>query len=392
MKFSGDRLAGKFSFERRRVLGLTIVAFGFLALCNALQWFNVRNWGLGASEFLDLDATIKFVDCYETLGAQIYSVSNGAECSNYVYGFSLVAVSEFLGINHIPIHFLGYVLLAMLAYVIAYFLALLKIRLVLTIIVMIVVILSPPVSLLAQRANIDILIAFLILIGIQSIRIGARPIGFFLITLTVLIKFYTLPLLLLLLLEKPFRKSGYILSALVAFFATIANFSLIVALPSDGTYAAFGNRAVHYYLQAAQFYSINTPRVFGDLIGFITVIMVVLSLMVMNSRFKDIFDGLKVEKTLNVPNAFMILGISCYMFGMNYDYRLIFLILPLLVIPTRVHKTDKTVKTILVLTVAYTSFNSALFVQGIGDIVIGNIISLLVFLFLRPLIVPTGSR
>jgi CDP-glucose 4,6-dehydratase len=68
---------------------------------------------LGAEEFLDLDVTMKFVDCYETYGFQIYSVPNGTECSNYVYGISLVASANLFGVNHIPVRFLGFIFLAM---------------------------------------------------------------------------------------------------------------------------------------------------------------------------------------------------------------------------------------------------------------------------------------
>jgi hypothetical protein len=299
-----------------------------------------------------------------------------------VYGISLVASANLFGVNHIPVRFLGFIFLAMLAYVIAYFLSSLRIRFPLAIVIMSIVVLSPPISLLAQRGNIDILIAFLIAVGIQGIQNGRASLGFVLIMLTVLLKFYTLPLLLFLLFDKRFRKPEYIVSASIVLLVTMVNFSLIAVLPSDGTYAAFGNRAVYYYLQHAELFSLNTPRILGDLTGFTLVIVAVLSLTVLGSHFKSVFKDLRAEKSLNVPNAFLIVGISCYMLGMSYDYRLIFLILPMMTIRIPSFRVSKALKAFLVLAVAYTSFNSMTFVQLIGDFLIGCIISLFLFLFL----------
>jgi hypothetical protein len=131
-----------------------------------------------------------------------------------------------------------------------------------------------------------------------------------------------------------------------------------------------------------ELFSPNTPRILGDLTGFTLVIVAVLSLTVLGSHFKSVFKDLRVEKSLNVPNAFLIVGISCYMLGMSYDYRLIFLILPMMTIRIPSFRVSKALKAFLVLAVAYTSFNSMTFVQLIGDFLIGCLISLFLFLFL----------
>lgn len=392
MKISVFLFRGGVNFEIRRFLELTLIAFAILIICNSLNWINVRVWGLGASEFLDLEATVNFVNCFEVSGASIYSISSDLNCSNYVYGISLVFLADIFGINHIPIHLLGIVFLGMLAFVLAYFVSAIKVRFFSATSIMIILVLSPPISLLAQRGNIDILIAFLVLIGIESIRYGMRVIGFVLIALTVLIKFYTLPLMLLILLQKQFRKPFYFASALILNAATMVNFSMIRALPSDGTYAAFGNRAIYYYLQDLRLFHPQTPRFLGDLTGLILVTLVIIFMTLLNRIYKTAFDCFVLKKNLEVPNAFLLIGISCYMFGMSYDYRLIFLMLPMILIQGRGLVGDRLVQTLLILTVAFTSFNSTLLVQFVGDIVIGVVISLLIFLFLRSIRARTDSR
>jgi len=352
----------------------------------------VKIWGLGAREFLDLEVTVNFVNCYERFGTQIYSVPNGVDCSNYVYGFLFVAAGDLFGINHIPIRFLGFVFLAILAFVIAYFLSALKVKYVSALALMLILVLSPPISLLAQRGNIDILIAFLTILGFHAIRHRFNVIGFVLITLTVFIKFYTLPLLFLLLFQKVFRKPIYFISTLVVLIASVVNFSLIKTLPSDGVYAAFGNRAIYYYLQDAQLFHRNTPHLFGDLSGLIIVISVVIALLAVDTRFKNIFSGLVLDKSLGASYAFLCIGLSCYLFGMSYDYRLVFFLLPMLLFQTRIDLFDRMFKYFFIIAIAYTSFNGVYFVQLVGDILIGLLTSFLLFLFLRSALGLPGSR
>jgi hypothetical protein len=323
---------------------------------------------------------------------KIYSVPDGMECSNYVYGIPLVATARLFGINQVPISIVGHIFLAMLAFVIAYFLSILKIRLRSAVMVMVFLVLSPTVSLLAQRGNIDILIAFLILMGITASQNGLRPIGFFLIASTALIKFYTLPLLLVLLFQKQFRKPVYISSGSIVLFGVVANFSLIRALPSNGNYGAFGNRGIYFYLQDAQIFSIDTPRILGDFVGLVLLMSVMIVFIAIDFRFKRVFKGLKIDGDIDVQNAFLIVGIACYLFGMSYDYRLIYLILPMLLFKSRNLSSDKILKYSLILTVAWTSFNSSLFLQLVGDIVIGGLIGLYLFFFLRRLKVVSDSR
>ena len=377
------RVEGDFPFEFRRVISLTSITFLFLVVCNSFNWPNVKFWGLGAKEFLDLEVTMNFVDCYEKYGSQIYSVPNGVDCSNYVYGFLLVAAGDLFGINHISTSILGFIFLAILAYVIAYFLSALKVKFVSSLVIMLVLVLSPPVSLLAQRANIDIFIAFLTILGFQAIQHRVNAIGFVLIALTVLIKFYTLPLLFLLLFQKTFRKPIYFISTLVILVVAIINFSLIKSLPADGVYAAFGNRSFYYYLQDAQLLPTNIPNFFRDLSGLVLVITVVVALLVVDSRFKNISGDLTLDKRLDAPNAFLCIGLSCYMFGMSYDYRLIFFLLPMLLFQTEVIFFDGIFKYFFITAIAFTSFNTNIFVQLVGDILIGLLTSFLLFLFLR---------
>jgi hypothetical protein len=386
------RVIREFPVEKRRITTLTSLTFLFLVLCNSFHWPNVNAWGLGNKDFPDLEATLSFVNCFEDFGLKIYSVPDPMECSNYVYGIPLVATARIFGIHQISISILGHIFLAMLAFVFAYFLSISKIRLRSAVVAMVFLVLTPPISLLAQRGNIDILIAFLILVGIKASQNGLRPIGFFLIATTALIKFYTLPLLLVLLLQKQFRKPVYISSGLIVLFGVVANFSLIRTLPSNGNYGAFGNRGIYFYLQDAQLFSIDTPRILGDLVGLVLLMSVIFTLALVDFRFKRVFKGLKVDGDIDVQNAFLIVGITCYLFGMNYDYRLIYLILPMLVFKERNLFSDKILKYFLILTVAWTSFNASLFVQLVGDIVIGSLTGLYLFFFLRRLKVVFGSR
>jgi hypothetical protein len=353
--------------------------FVLMISLNITRWVNVSYWGLGGREFLDLNATFDFVSCYQDHGFKIYSIPASDSCGNYVYGVALLILGNFFLVSKWSVTITGYVLLALFSYIIARFVTGMKLRLNVALLLSLSLVVSPPFSLLAQRANIDILILFLLILAIDLKGREKNLFSFFLLALTVLIKFYTLPFLLIVLFQKPYVKFAYWAAGSLITLLTIWNYLLVKELPSQGNYAAFGNKAAFFYLQSAGLLSDQTTKVIGDLIGYLLILIVACFIATGKKAFFPGGTYFAFAREMNLQNAILIVGVSCYVFGMNYDYRLVFLILPLISIRFADSESVNLLKILLMISILFMSYNSSLFIQGIGDVLLGIVIS---FLFL----------
>lgn len=387
MVSSNEVMEANSSIKKANLFAVSLIAYVILVIFNVKQWPNVTGWGLGASQFLDLDTTMGFIECFEKHGISIYSINDGSNCSNYVYGLALVLFGKVLHLDLFPISVFGYLFLAILAFSIAYFLSLAKLGFKSAILISTLLIISPPFSLLAQRGNIDIFVILLVILGVTAFQRDRFFFAFLLIAITVLLKFYTLPLFLILVMQSGFKRFFYRATGALIVLLGVVNFLMIPTLPSNGTYAAFGNRAIYFYLTDAGLLSLDVPQIVGDLIGLLLLLTLITLFTVLKRKGSQNLEVNSSDFQLNVPSSFLIVSFSCYIFGMNYDYRLVFLILPLLVFRTEY----KIVQYIAVILISITSFNSHYFIQLIGDVIIGTAMGYLIFLFLNQIFQSRGQ-
>jgi hypothetical protein len=191
----------------------------------------------------------------------------------------------------------------------------------------ILIVLSPPVLLLAERGNFDILM--FALIGSAGLLFGRNLQIWALIPLALatLIKFYSLPLFLLFFLLNDNKKKKLTTFVLATSVSTrvFLDFELIQTTFPSGYSWKFGASIWARYLTQLNVHDL------GELVNNLSG-LVILSLVVGFTLFI-----LKKWMRVNLPQdsgqqnkrilfySFYATHLSCFMLGMNFDYRLIFL-------------------------------------------------------------------
>jgi hypothetical protein len=187
---------------------------------------------------------------------------------------------------------------------------------------------SPGTSLLFERGNLDMVVLLILISGAILLAKHFSWIAIALITLASLIKLYALPLLMTSLV---FVKNRLAIAVWVAVFglaclAAARDLTRIRALPGDG-FVQFGRSAFDHYFS---FIGLE-PHSFFGLIGLVlplTTFAILLKTNFFSSRVTEIAQGLSQYSTSRLTwLTCSVIFVSCYVAGLNYDYRLIFLAL-----------------------------------------------------------------
>ena len=167
----------------------------FFSTMQITTWIPLRYWGIwGGGNFVDIGQLLHWGDCYNEYGIKVYGDVTSETlgyCGGYIYPRQVVQFIDLLNLARIDVKFLGFISLLLLSFILAYVLRNLpKISL-----ATISIVISPPIMLIADRANVDILITLLALFGAFALNRSYFYIAVILFFFTVLIKFYTLPTL-----------------------------------------------------------------------------------------------------------------------------------------------------------------------------------------------------
>ena len=294
-----------------------------------------------SSDFADLMWIKSSVACYRKVGDSLYLYDENVPCHlGYFYGSTLIKFFEMVKLDSVSIVWLGRVLTILFCIglgVIASKIATDKGSHKLFIVFLLF---SPGIWLLLERANLDILIFLLLLIGNQLFGKGHEISGMLLIALSALFKFYTLPVLLVLIVitKKRITRIVGTLVTLLVFPKVLLDITSITnpGFPSTW-YISFGIESIGLYINLFLEH-VNQNRFILNglevkLVGYVTLILAV----ILFSKFgriqiKSISRALEISPDFAawsfLRNGFWIFGttsISCYLAGMSYDYRLSFL-------------------------------------------------------------------
>ena len=316
---------------------LLIISFVFLYAVNAtLGWPIVNLGGLRIVEYVDLAAIIQsgqlcsgkiefwqFINLFQPLSET---------CGGFLYGRPLLA---FLAISSIPLVWttpvavvIGLTSAILLALLFAGSGQLNKSKFSFAILASF----SPGVFLLYERSNFDLLMLIGIVAATYLWKKGGFYAGLIVIGITAIMKYYTVPLLLLapLLFARSQKQIvlGLGLSALISVYA-FWDYSRLPGLPGSG-YHQFGSAVLPHYFSHI---GLDVPRVF--LIGFGFLLPVLVGLWIFRSTTKkgnSLIFGKGIQFTnINDSIPFItvsIVFVACFFAGLNYDYRLVFLVIP----------------------------------------------------------------
>jgi hypothetical protein len=197
---------------------------------------------------------------------------------------------------------------------------------------------SPAFWLLFERGNFDLLVFFLVFLAIMTIRTRIEILGIIFVGISALFKFYTLPLLLLIpfLTDKRFIKISSIVTFITLLPFILWNITLVKTFPNP-TFAAFGSPSFGLWVN---FFSwrYNLDLKMSDSIAHLSGLIIFICLTIVLTRSGYLqkkldlrWSTVKLRKIDLTYLFFSATYLICYLAGMNFDYRLIFLIASLII-------------------------------------------------------------
>jgi hypothetical protein len=190
---------------------------------------------------------------------------------------------------------------------------------------------SPGVWLLLERGNYDELIFMLVVIAGILLGTKRKIAGVLVLGFSALLKFYTLPAFIFatfFIEEKKTRRFLLIISIPLSLYS-LKLISQVASFPSTWN-VSFGLKSIGLYLQLAIQYLVNQSFTIPSIATPIPGLIILFILLLFMRRIAiqpglRIEDPKKLDRFTQLYNLLLIVFLSCYFAGMNYDYRLVFL-------------------------------------------------------------------
>ncbi|MCX6445216.1 MAG: hypothetical protein NTY85_06780 [Actinobacteria bacterium] len=313
------------SKEIRRALLYTILVASILSFTQVFKFSILELSSLKSVEkFGDLRLVLHWAECFSQFGDSVYQAFNPTvSCSGYIYGHLLLPILTLLNVSVQQTNVLGFAFLVSIAGTFTYLGYMGRKK---NIFVLLIV-LSPPIALLVDRANFDALVGLLILLSAIYFSRRYETISLVLIGISVLIKFYTLPLLILAILLSRSTRSKILGLTLLIVTGTLAliDINRIQTPFPNGYFAKFGFSVWGLYAQ-------KLPSVenrdylshFATIVVALLVICTILKLRVKVAKLNWESGRLTHLQVLTI--WYLTVHFSCFAVGMSYDYRLFFII------------------------------------------------------------------
>jgi hypothetical protein len=225
--------------------------------------------------------------------------------------------------------------------------------------------------LLADRGNFDILIFFFLILVAKKLAHGHIYLAYILLTLTVLLKYYTAPVFFIIIFYARLSREkilGVIL-LLISTGLSLRDIAITEASYPHGSDAQFGfsvwgeylNKYSSTQVNEIQKYSVSA-LIFGSIL-----------LVTFFSSKKSPRQAINLSRTYEWRSIafwiFLTVSITCYFGGMNFDYRLIFLASTFLLANTAFPSLSPKAITNSLVIVLWLSFPSG-GLQPLGDLAI----------------------
>lgn len=272
--------------------------------------------------YVDTSTVIYYANCFSQLGNEVYA--QGITCSNWNYGRTILKVVNFLPQSLVDTVLIGRFFTYSVLATFIYFLNLLK-QYKHAQILMFFGLISPSVWLLMERANFDCLIYLMVFLSVLFFRKGFELTAIGLIVCTALFKFYTLPVLIILLFftnKLPTKVSSFI-GFTLATYIILADFSLMGGMSMQAGNNHFGMKIIANYLGKLGLKLSNFEAYLLGSILFIATITLVFFIISKNEP--KLFGNVFVPESLKSFFRFMSsIFLIAFSIGLSVDYRLIF--------------------------------------------------------------------
>jgi hypothetical protein len=320
-------------FSLRNILW-PIYFLSFFGVQYLSNWWTLRVSGIRGGSFIDLAAVLRWTDCFRAVGTSVYAPEDG-KCGGYLYGNTLLRVLNLFGINATQTKFWGLFSGAVICISLGALAIFFTNKKGLNLILVGIILSSPGLWLLIERGNIDGLIFLLLLASSILIAKGFEVSAIFLIAITALFKFYTAPLLLVLVAISRTKRAR---ATAVILFLTVLPIIVIdyLSIESDFPYTwfiSFGAPSIGFWINLFDekfgLELIHVGALVGHALGLMVLCFSAVLIRKISKNRMIHFAGSKLERTNKswAESLFLVFGpvfVICYLFGMNYDYRLIF--------------------------------------------------------------------
>jgi hypothetical protein len=293
------------------------------------------------ANFPDLDSVLNSVQIFISTGDEVFKYNSDLPGSGYMYGSTLLLLLQFLGASPTITNILGYFFICLTVLMVSICMSGIQNKSFALIAFGVLISYSPFFWLLQQRGNIDTLIFALVFLAIFVLSRNLILLYYILILFISLLKFYTLPLLVIpFICGKKFLKLRILKAAIVIilFIFTLIQIVLdlgkIANFPSGWqnsygapNYAYWLNQLSEYFLLKFQF---NPQMVQG----------IVVSITLFGGYYlyrtkiftRSIHLSFKKESKVNdfrelLFVSFLFLFLISFLAGSNFDYRMFTLLI-----------------------------------------------------------------
>jgi hypothetical protein len=325
---------GKKLFANRAILFLGVVSFYVWLFLSEWWPLKVQNNIGGGRNYADLASVLSAARCYEQEGDAVYLT---VESCGYQYGIFLLKFILLFELDSIDLLLIGGLFVS-LVFLILLGSAVLTANNTRQAWMAFLIVTSPGPWLLFERGNFDLLITILVALGAVFINTRLSLLAVVFITLTALMKFYTLPLLLVYILIE--KKVLFRIVAALTFCITtpfvLLDISRAPSFPNP-TFVAFGLPSPGLWLNFFA-WRFNVPfeingfflYLLGFCVFFLGFYLIYFSNLGKKLSIEFVQTPTRSRLLRNFFLVFSSLYLICFLAGMNYDYRLTFLIISLL--------------------------------------------------------------
>lgn len=297
------------------------------------SWSTLKSQGVrGQIDYMDQESTLNYAECYKLFGNEIYKSNiSPASCGNFLNSVELLRIINFLNLSVKDSFAIGTTFMWLTISILCLMFFISKELGKTQYAIAMVACLSPGVWLLLERGNYDELMFCLtvaagFLLGSRYKVLGVLIVGF-----TVLLKFYTLPAFVFALLQIENKKIRriFLLTLIPLLLYTLKLFSQVVSFPSTWS-ISFGLKSLGLYSELAMQYFVNSSILLPTLLTPVPGLILLAILTFLMKRFAvrpslRIEDPKKLQRITYLYNLLLVVFLSCYFAGINYDYRLVYL-------------------------------------------------------------------
>jgi len=309
-----------------RFRNILVAQIGWILVSANLQWAAIGFWAEEKILGKDLQYVALSVEC-DSLGP-FFTSDVDPKCE-YYYGLLLIKAFRILGLNT-ENYLLFYYVLSVI-FIIACTYIFWKITLSMSLLRTILAFFAafgPHYLLLLHRGNIDTLIVSMCILGLSALKSNRKILVFIIIMLTTFFKFYTLPILLLFNLFS-MRDPRLRLYHFITFMVTLEVFREVTNIdyaPLKNLSSSFGLLLFRDYY----FRILSLHRFFLVVFIFMLISVTLFALYVAIKIQRITVPYLSKFEDQNFASYFILQHLFCYVFFINYDWRLVYLIFGLL--------------------------------------------------------------